>query len=137
MTHVGPSKSKIPIFTKMQNLKNPSRQIVTPVFSTIYTCRSVNNSKRTATFKHVTREMPKMVKKQRMRSSSTWCKQTILVFFATNIVLSGPKKSPIISSEAVRKIEIVHTLSCQRNVPSLLNVQKRPSLTVSLYLPLC
>ena len=71
------------------------------------------------------------------REKFVWGKQTILVFFATNIVLSGPKKSPITSSEAVGKIEIAHTHSCQRNVPSLLNVPKRPSLTVSLYLPLC
>ena len=79
----------------------------------------------------------KMVKKQRMRSRPIWCKQTILVFFAKNIVLSGPKKNSITSSEAIRKIEITTTHSYRRNVPSLLNVPKRPSITVSLYILIC
>ena len=132
MTHVGPSKSKFPIFTK-----NPIRLIITPVFSTIYTCRSVNNRKQTATFKHMSREMPQMVKKQRMRSSRSWCQHSILVFFVQGIALSGPKKSSISSPEAIKKIELVNTHSCRRNIASLLNVPTQRAITVSLYISLC
>ena len=128
-------KIKNPNFQKISNfLKNLLRLIITPVFSTIYTLRSINNRKRTASFQHMTREMPKMVKKERMRSRQTWCKQTILVFFATNIVLSGPKKSSILSSEAIKKIELTHTHSCRRNISSLLTVPQRRAITVSLYI---
>ena len=90
-----------------------------------------------AIFKNMTRETPKMGQKKKMKSSPTWCKQTILVFFASNVVLSGPKKSSITSSETIRKIEITNTHSCRRNVSTLLNVPQRPSFTVGLDILLC
>ena len=63
MTHGSPSKSKISISKNFKIQKKFLRPLLTPVFSTIYTLRSTNNSKRTMSFKHKTREMPQMAKK--------------------------------------------------------------------------
>ena len=59
-----------------------------------------------------------------------WC------FFSANIILRGPKKSTISSPEAIRKIEVNNTHSCLRDVPSMLNVPKRPNIKVSFYISL-
>ena len=126
------SKIKIPIFKKIQIFKKSSSTNNNTCFSTIYTLRSVNNRKQTASFQHMSREMPQMVKKQQMRSRQTWCKQTILVFFVQSFVLSGPKKNSILTPEAIKKIELVHAHSCRRDIASLLNVPKQRAITVSL-----
>ena len=130
-------KIKIFNFKKFQNSKKFIRPLLTPVFSTIYTLRSTNNKKRTMSFRHMTREMPKMVKKEKLSSNQTWCKHTILVFFSANIILSGPRKSTFSSPEAIKKIEVNNTHSCRRDIPSILNVPKRPNIKVSFYTSLC